>query len=173
VTRYASTVKIVFTANPNDASQLYRPYIEVNYAERMTTDIQQKTQSASFRTSYKYSSSGVFAASHGLFITVQVLSVLLAAIRIYNWTKHNPRRELDSPLKAFRDIAILITKTWSDFMFFYLAIMSGYWLVSFKMKNSVTFYPPDFTESDYTGFKVMYAFMVTFQFTKIWDKLHK
>lgn len=103
-----------------------------------------------------------------LFILTNVLVGIISVFRTYVWSRFNPARfnpENWPVLLLFRFI-LNAMKTWSESMFFFLTVMSGYWFIFYKMQNSVYFLvpDPDTQPKDYKPFKIVFIIMVVFQF---------
>jgi len=103
-----------------------------------------------------------------LFIIANIIVGVAAVFKTYVWSRFNPSRfygENWTVVMVSRFI-IITMKTWSDAMFFFLFVMTGYWFVFYKMQNTVYFLVPDPSSypGDYRPFVIVFVIMVIFQF---------
>lgn len=67
-----------------------------------------------------------------------VIILIVWLFRIYVWTKANPRISIRSGYswQLIKNIIRLLNDSWTDWMFYFLFLMTAYWFVFFKFQNT-------------------------------------
>jgi hypothetical protein len=93
-----------------------------------------------------------------LFIVYHFILMVVYLIRVYVWTKGNPRRSFkDGYCSALLFALVRIAlDTWNDAMFYFLFAITGYWFVFYKLQSKIYLLIPDKDDrSNYLPFDVL------------------
>lgn len=92
VIRYAKSVKLRVQLDSNLPEQIKRPMLYITYEERaINTITDDSTAAITYFVDYYEDISKVNATLLGIFITANILVLIVISVRIYYWAQHNPR----------------------------------------------------------------------------------
>jgi meckelin len=157
----------------NDQDQMiYCPLLILNYRARLTSYItsESSTDGIDFSSQYTMDTSSFWSVAKGVFIGVNVLILIIAAIRCYIWSKNNPSAHVrDSyTTKILSQLMWYLAGTWSFICFWYLMGVTAYWFIFYKMQYHVyVLVPPlDTYTYNYLPFVAVLSLVTIFHF--IW-----
>ena len=120
------------------------------------------------KSEFKKDISSFWKTATILFIIANIIAGIVGVFKTYIWSRYNPSRFNPENwlLVVIARFIITMMKHWSEAMFFYLFVMSGYWFVFYKMQNTAHFLVPDPTtaSNEYRPFYVVFIITIIFQF---------
>ena len=131
--------------------------------------------STSFSTSYNYNTNYFWSVATGLFVLANIIIGVIWMIRLYIWTSSNPSFSFGENYGfalIYRTILILVD-SWSEVIFYYLFIMTGYWFVFYKLQTSIFLVmPPISNASQYSSFNTVFSIMFIFRMIATLDLIY-
>lgn len=172
VVRWASSIKFKITLDLTSPEKIYTPYIEIVYRERQTNMIHSTTKAAIEFVMDYYQDMTLFWKSIMIaFIIFQVLIFIIIAMRMYYFTKQNPRALLGEKFTSvfFKKLPHVFFDVWSSIMFWILFFTTAYWFITFKLQANAYVLLPSIDDwgTSYLVFDTIFGLVLAFRFISI------
>lgn len=168
VIRYAKSVQLRVQLDPNSSGKIRRPLLQIEYEERFTSQISDKSVAEiQYFVDYYQDSDSVNSAFIGIMIAANVLIAIIIAVRVFYHLQHNPPAVLGT--KFTRNIVthtiFFIMNEWSTIMFWVSFFSCGYWFINYKLSESAVLLLPSTEEENsfYDKFSVVFYMMLVFK----------
>jgi len=159
--RWANDVKIKIEMDFTQKEAIYRPYVMIDYREKLATVIEQSTTiPVSFTLEYFSNYSSKITSIMIGFIFMNILAVVVALVRFYFYTQRNPKAILGH--SAFRcyvfKFVYHMVDIWSELMFWTLFFSCTSIFIAYKLSMSAILLLPELgtpSEPEYFAFSVV------------------
>lgn len=167
VVRFASTIKFYLDSQESTIDRFSRPYLYLKYSSTKSTG---SSVAMSYRSIYYMNMPTFYSAFLGILITILIIAAIVAAVRIWIWTKlypigattgQNPVIERRGS-KLVNTSIFVIMETFGLALFFFLCVLSFYVYAFYKWQRGVFMLLPSEDEyvSDYMPFYVLLSICI-------------
>ncbi|KAM3144213.1 hypothetical protein pb186bvf_003675 [Paramecium bursaria] len=149
---------LIFYVNLASNSKIYLPYISIQYSNYSIG----ADQTIYYRELY-YSTTNFYVIATVLLVLVCIGVVIVWMVRLWVWSKANPpymAEQLYTILLCSKGLFSLLD-IWSEAMFYYLFLMTGYWFIFFKFQNYALVQMPPLSNytTYYQSFEILFYMM--------------
>ncbi|OQR98550.1 transmembrane protein [Achlya hypogyna] len=145
VVYYASSISLVVQTQESRASAIYPPCLTIRYTATQTAGV----VGTVFQVQYTSSTKTFWSVALALFVVACVLSGCSVLLQYYTWQRRNTRSNNDvvATSSTLFFLSRSLTNTFSTWTFALLAVLTGYYLVFFKLQTAVYTFLPEYDSS--------------------------
>lgn len=157
--------------------QIYRPYLTISYKEMKSDIINDRTSTpAKYLFEYFSDYSKIKNDTLIAFIFMNIMAFLATVVRIYYFSKRNPRAAMeDNAMKIyFLKVLLNLMDTWSEYMFYLLFFFTSSIFIAYKMQMNAYLLLPELgptTEGFYSGFHIVMILTLIFKLLTVVGKI--
>jgi len=155
--RWASDIKLKIEMDMEETEQIYRPYLILDFREKESlvvdaSSVSKVVSSVEYFSNFEDKMSDIVTA----LICMSVFAVVVASIKVYYYTKRNPRAALRGEhvkMYSFK-IVFHLLDSWSEYMFWMLFFVSCSIFIPYKLQMNAYLLLPELGKASEANYQL-------------------